>query len=327
MTVIVTGASGHIGANLVRALLREGRRVRVLMRQHERSLEGLPCERVIGDITDRNAVDKLVEGADVVYHLAAKISLADQDDDVFRVNVGGVRNITDACLRSGTRRFIHFGSIHAFSPDPVDAVVDEQRALNADDARVPCYDRSKAAGQRVVLAAVERGLDAVLLQPAGVIGPQDYQPSRMGWVLLALAKGWLPGVVEGGFSWIDVRDVVSAALTAEKKGRRGENYLLSGHWCSIREIATLAEEVTGRRAPLLTTPMWLARPFAPAASLAAQLLRAEPLFTSATLHAVRNHRQTSNEKARRELDLNPRPTRETIADTYAWFRESGMLPR
>jgi dihydroflavonol-4-reductase len=299
----------------------------VLVRGNERSLAGLPCERVVGDITDGATVDKLVEGADVVYHLAAKISLADQDADVLRVNVGGVRNLTDACLRRGTRRLVHFGSIHAFSPEPAAAVVDEQRALNTDDSRVPLYDRSKAAGQRVVLSAVERGLDAVILQPSAVIGSRDDQPSRMGRVLLALAKGRLPGLVEGGFSWVDVRDIVAAALAAEEKGRRGESYLLSGHWHSMRELATMAAEITGRAAPLFTAPLWLVRPFAPAALRAAELLGKEPLFTPATLHAVQNHRHTSHEKARRDLDFNPRPTRETLVDTYAWFRESGMLAR
>lgn len=327
MTVVVTGASGHIGANLVRTLLGEGRRVRALLRREERSLEGIDCERVVGDVLDPGAVDRLVQGAEVVYHLAAKISLADRDDECGQVNVEGVRNVTEACLRHGVRRFIHFSSIHAFSPEPIHGVVDELRALNVEGDLVPVYDRSKAAGQRIVLSAVSRGLDAVILHPAGVLGPFDFGPSRMGRVLLALARGHLPGIVQGGFSWVDVRDVVHAALAAERKGRKGESYLLSGHWCSVREIADIAAEVTGRRPPRLSSPMWLARAVAPLAAWGAEKLRVEPLFTPASLHALRNHRLTSHEKAQRELDFNPRPTRETVADSYAWFREMGMLRR
>jgi dihydroflavonol-4-reductase len=327
MTVVVTGASGHIGANLVRTLVGEGRRVRVLVRRQERALDGVECERVTGDVLDPSSVDRLVRGADVVYHLAAKISLADRDDECGRINVEGVRNVTEASLRHGVRRLIHFSSIHALSPEPTGGIVDEKRALNVEGDLVPVYDRSKAAGQRIVLCAVTRGLDAVILHPAGVLGPYDFTPSRMGRVLLALAHGRMPGLVEGGFSWVDVRDVVSAALAAEKKGRPGEAYLLSGHWRSVHEIAALAAEVTGRPPPVLSSPMWLARAVAPLATWGAELLRVEPLFTRASLHALRNHRLTSHEKAKRELDFDPRPTRDTIADTYAWFREMGMLRR
>jgi len=327
MKIAVTGATGHVGANLTRALVERGDTVRVLVRDREstRSLEGVECERVSGDIRNPESLDELVRGAELVYHLAAKISLESVDPECEQINVGGVRNITEACLRHGVRRLVHFSSIHAFSTEPRAEVLDERRPL-IDDPRQPPYDRSKAAGHRVVLSAVEKGLDAVVLHPAAVLGRHDYMPSRMGRVLLSLARGSMPGLVDGGFSWVDVRDIVSAALAADGRGRKGENYLLSGHWHSIRELATLASEVTGKRAPFMTTPMWLARGVAPFAAGVAKVMRAEPLFNSVSLHALRIHRHTSHEKAQKELGFVPRPTRETLEDAYAWFREAGMLP-
>lgn len=324
MHITITGASGHIGANLIRALIQRGDHVRALVHRDVRGLDGLDFERVPGDVRDPDAVSRAVKGSEIVYHLAARISILDRDDQVHGINVEGVRNMTEACMRHGVRRLVHFSSIHAFSPDPVDGVVDERRAL-VDDPRLPPYDRSKAAGQRVVLDAVGRGLDAVILHPAAVLGPHDYAPSRMGRVLLKLGQGRMPGLVEGGFSWVDVRDIVSAALAAPERGRKGENYLLSGHWLSVRELGKLAQEITGVRPPLFSSPMWLARLIAPAAGAAAAALDVEPLFTSAALHALRNHRRTSHAKAQAELGFVPRPTRETVADTYAWFREVGML--
>jgi dihydroflavonol-4-reductase len=326
MQVVVTGATGHVGANLTRALVGRGDRVRVLVRRGERGLEDVDCERVTGDVRDPDAVGRLVKGTEVVFHLAAKISLEANDPEVVPINVGGVRNITEACMRQGVRRLVHFSSIHAFTTEPALDVLDETRPL-IDDPRQPPYDRSKAAGQRVVLDAVKKGLDAVIVHPAAVLGPHDYAPSRMGRVLLSLARGRLPGVVDGGFSWVDVRDIVAAALAAEARGRRGENYLLSGHWLSLSELARLMAEVTGVRPPRLRTPMWLARAVAPAAAGVAKLMRSEPIFNTISLHALRIHRHTSHEKAKTELGFDPRPTRDTLADTYSWYRQAGLLDR
>ncbi len=326
MNVVMTGATGHVGANLTRALVERGDRVRVLIRHAEHALKGVDCERVPGDVRDPDALDRLVRGAELVYHCAAKISLEPVDPEVEPINVDGVRNITDACLRHGVRRLVHFSSIHAFSTEPAAEVLDEKRPL-IDDPRQPPYDRSKAAGQRVVLSAVDKGLDAVVLHPAAVLGPHDYMPSRMGRVLLSLARGRMPGLVDGGFSWVDVRDIVAAALAADTRARRGENYLLSGHWLSVPQLANVAAQVTGRRPPFLTTPMWLARAVAPVAAGIAKLLRTDPLFNSVSLHALRIHRYASHDKARAELGFSPRPTKETLEDTYAWFRQTGMLDR
>jgi len=218
MQVVVTGATGHVGANLTRALVARGDRVRVLVRRGERGLEDVDCERVTGDVRDPEGIDKLVAGAEVVYHLAAKISLEADDPEVDQINVGGVRHITESCRKHGVRRLVHFSSIHAFSTEPAAEVLDERRPL-IEDPRQPPYDRSKAAGQRVVLDAVKKGLDAVIVHPAAVLGPHDYAPSRMGRVLLSLARGTMPGLVQGGFSWVDVRDIVAAAMAAEAKGR------------------------------------------------------------------------------------------------------------
>jgi dihydroflavonol-4-reductase len=329
MIVAVTGASGHIGINLLRALVARGDRVRAVAHEDNRSLDAssLTVERVPGDVRDAASLERAFAGAEVVFHLAAQIALsAEENRRVQEINVGGTRNVLAACRAAGVRRLLHFSSIHAYSPSPADRPVDETRALVPEAERdATPYDRSKASAQRAVLEAAQDGLDAVVLNPTGVIGPHDYRPSAMGTVLLDLHHRRLPGLVDGGFNWVDARDVVAGALAASERGRRGEAYLLSGHWTTVRELASIVEEVTGVRAPRMTTPMWLARAAAPFATGFSRITGKRPLFTAASLKALRDHRDIRHDKATRELGYAPRPLRETIADTYAWFREAGRL--
>lgn len=326
MTTLVTGATGHIGVNLVRELLREGRKVRAFARNGAHCLDGLDVEVVRGDVRDAEAVRKAAQGAETVFHLAAHISIIRGEAQTVReCNTLGPKNVVRACLDAGVKRLVHFSSIHALSVLPRDGVVDETRALTHDAEGVPDYDCSKALGEREIAVGLERGLDVVTVNPTGVIGPFDHRPSAMGAVLLDMYHRRLPSLVNGGFNWVDVRDVVAGALAAEARGRKGERYLLAGHWVAVPELAKMVHEVTGKRPPFFVCPMWLARSAAPFAEMYAKALTRQPLFTSAALHALRNHRHISHKKATDELGYSPRPTRETIADTFAWFREAKVI--
>jgi dihydroflavonol-4-reductase len=325
--VAVTGASGHIGANLVRSLLAQGRRVRALVREHTAGIYGLPVEVVRCDVTDAEACRRALTGAAVVYHLAARISVGwDPPGPVEAVNVGGTRNVVEACLACGVQRLVHFSSIHAFSPEPVDGVIDEARPLVANQPRVLIYDRTKAEAERQVVAAVARGLDAVIVNPSSVIGPNDYVPSAMGEALLDIFHGRFPALVGGaGFDWVDVRDVVASALVAEVSGRKGQHYLLTGQWLSLVDLAQLWGRVSGAKIPRLVAPMWLARVGAPFAAGWARLRGRRPLFTSDSLRVLRNHRHISHARASEELGHDPRPLEETLRDTYEWYKQAGKL--
>jgi dihydroflavonol-4-reductase len=297
----------------------------VLVREDVRAVEGLDVERVRGDVLDPESLRRAFDGAEVVYHLAARISVTgDPDGSVWRTNVDGPRNVAEACLACRVRRLVHFSSVHALAQDPVDVPLDESRAP-ADRPGDLAYDRSKAAGGRAVREALARGLDAVIVHPSAILGPIDWKPSAMGQVLLDLHHRRLPALVAGGFDWVDVRDVVAGALAAEAQARTGERYILSGAWLTVRDLAALAAGVTGVPRPRLTAPMWLARVGAPFAQAWAGLRGTRPLFTSDSLHALRANRCMSHDKAARDLGYSPRPLRETVADAYAWFREHGML--
>ncbi|MBI5548586.1 MAG: NAD-dependent epimerase/dehydratase family protein, partial [Deltaproteobacteria bacterium] len=171
MKVAVTGASGHVGGNLVRSLLAEGHQVRALHVSDSRPLDGLALEKAQVKVSDPAALAQAFEGQEVVFHLAGKITVVgDPDGSVQRTNVDGVRNVCEACLKAGVRRLVHFSSIHAFQHDPWDRPLDETRPL-ADEAPGPCltYDRSKAGGEHVVREFLKQGLDAVIVNPTAIL--------------------------------------------------------------------------------------------------------------------------------------------------------------
>ncbi|MGC9349582.1 MAG: NAD-dependent epimerase/dehydratase family protein [Anaerolineae bacterium] len=330
--VLVTGASGLVGANLVRELLAQGRNVRAMVHTDRRALTALDVEAFPADVRDPEAMERATAGVDVVYHLAGAISLAmDSGREMDAINVLGTRNVVAACLRSGVQRLVHFSSIDAVRQEPLDLPVDESRPLvdenltAAEIALIPPYDRSKAQGEREVQAGIARGLDAVILRPTAMLGPYDFKPSYVGQALIQLARDRIPALVSGGFDWVDVRDAVAGALRAEEMAPPGARYLLSGHWHTIREVAELVASITGQAAPALTVPLELADAVAPLMTLLARFNGSHPIYTRVTLSVLRSNRQVSSARAERELGYTARPLAESVRDALAWFQENGYL--
>jgi dihydroflavonol-4-reductase len=325
MTVLITGASGHIGANLVRTLIEKKQVTRCLVHSSTKAIEGLQTEKVNGDIRNLDSLCRAFEGVDTVYHLAANISLTmDGWKHLEETNVTGTHNVVEACLRTGVRRLVHFSSIHAFQREPLIHPVDESNPL-VNSVNHPPYDRSKAAGTREVRKGIEKGLDAVIIHPTAVIGPHDYQPSYLGEAILMIANGKLPALVKGGYDFVDVRDVVSGALTAAEKAPTGAAYLLGGQWVSMCDLAALVGELTGVRIGKFVCPLWLAHLGAVYFKGVSKLNGKQPLYTSMSLRALQDNRKINHERATRELGYQPRPFRDTIEDTLRWFRENGQL--
>ncbi len=327
MTVVVTGASGFVGGNLVRELLAQGRKVRAPIHQEEerRWLEGLDVEIVKGDVRDAESMHRVIEGAEVVYHLASYITLSSREWPLAEsINVRGAENIVNACLENNVRRLVHFSSFHAIVQEPLDIPLDESRPL-VTSPKNPPYDRSKAAGEMAVRDGIERGLDAVIISPTGIVGPRDLRPSYFGEILLSLGQGKLPALVTGGCDWVDVREVVAGAMSAEERAPSGAKYILSGQWVSVQDVAKYVAEITGVPAPRIVVPLQFARVYAPLHTAVCGLLGQETRITSVALTELRGNRDVRHDKAERELDYYPRPFRETITDTIRWFMDNGRL--
>ncbi len=327
MTTVVTGASGFVGGNLTRALLAAGRPVRaVIYQEAERErLADLDVEIVTGDVRDLASLRSAFAGADVVYHLASFISLLPAERPLVEaINIGGAQNVVEASLACGVRRLVHFSSFHAVVQEPLDEPVDEFNPLIAPGQGAP-YNWTKAAGEIAVLRGVERGLDAVIIRPTGIIGPNDFIPSLFGSVLIEMAQGRMPVLIEGGCDWVDVRDVVAGALRAEQSAPAGRQYLLSGHYATLRDIAGMVAAVARAPEPRAVVPLWAAQLYAPVHTAVNRLMGQPARLTPVALEELSGNCQISHNRAARELGYSPRPLIETIQDTITWFTEHGHL--
>ncbi len=318
--IAITGASGLVGGNLVRTLLAQGRTARAVIHQDRQALEGLDVETASADLTDPESLRRAFDGAEVVYHLASAISInMGSWAQIEETNVTGTKNVITACRVCGVRRMVYFSSIHAYEQEPLDQPLTEDRPL-LTGKDIPPYVRSKAEAELIVREAAERGLETVIIIPTAIIGPNDFRPSLLGQALQLLASGKIPALVRGGYDWVDVRDVVEGAIRAEQQAPSGARYILSGHWRSLREIAKIASQFSGKPAPPLTVPIWLAEGFQPVMAGLAQINHAQPLYTKTMLEAMRSNRQVIAARAARDLGYTTRPFENTIQDTLAWFR-------
>ena len=279
-----------------------------------------------GDVLDAAALREAFAGAEFVVHLAAKISIAgDPDGSVRRVNVDGVRNVAEAALAAGVRRLVHCSSLHAYDVGAIDGPVREN-GPRATDSALPAYDRSKAEGEEELRRVVDRGLDAVILNPSGMFGPLDPEPSRMGRVLLAMFKGRMPVTVTGAFDWVDVRDVAAALIAAADRGRTGRTTWSEG-------IAPRSRSSGGwrRRSAVVVHPGWWRRSAPVQVAARAAVRVAGPrragrlLLTPESLHALATDPVVDYSKATAELGYRPRPLAETVADLHASFVADGRV--
>ncbi len=323
MRIAVTGASGHIGYNLVRRLLSEGHEITVWVHRED-VFSDLPVRSFRGDLREGEDVRRFVKGQEAVYHLAANIFISvGGRRRFFRDNLRMSQNVLRATKAEGCR-YLYFSSVHAYDPFPLDEPLDERRALALHDRSL--YARSKALAQQQLYKAAQEGVDVVILNPTAVIGPYDRKPSYLGRAILMMAKGRLPALIPGGYDWVDVRDVAEGAVQALTRGRRGEAYILGGHWRSLKDLDALVRAIRGirRRPPML--PWWLAYIGAPFLAIAARLRNEPPLYTFESLtHLRKANTLVSHEKASRELNYHPRPLEETLQDTLQWFQDNKML--
>ena len=319
--VAVTGASGHIGANLVRELLGRGYEVVVLIRQSSDALEGLDVTRVYGDLTDRQSLCKAFNGVEQVYHLAAYISIKTGDNDQLElVNIEGTRNVLKACQSEGVSTLIYFSTIHALNLEPFDQPVTEDNPLLGEHTgHAADYDYSKAGAERLVRQNSCNTLGTRIIYPTAVLGPNDFNRSLFGQAILKMAHGRLPALVSGGFDWVDARDVAWGAVEAAERGADGDGFILSGHYLSMSEVATVIAELTGIAAPGLTCPAWLAGLFAPLMSGWARLTGEAPLYTRYSLATLSTNKVISHARATRDLSYKPRSFCDSMEDALKFY--------
>jgi nucleoside-diphosphate-sugar epimerase len=255
VTTLVTGATGHLGVNLVRALLDQGEQVRVFVRPQSDTtgLKGLDVEHATGDLRDIKSIRNALKGINKLYHTAAFVSIRNGDQqELFDVNILGTRYLMQEARKADIEKVVHTSSFGGIGINP-QGLSNEKWTVSPFELATD-YERTKAISEYDVLQEAVRGLNVTIVNPAGIVGPNDYRPSMVGRTILDYAHGKMPAYVPGAFNFVPMQDVVQAELLAMQSGERGERYLIAGGHHSIDEILDWLHELTGAKRPKISIP-------------------------------------------------------------------------
>lgn len=324
-TAFVTGATGFLGLNLVEHLLREGWRVVAFHRPSSdlRFLSRFACERVQGDLADPASVAAAIPGGtDVVFHVAGDTNMWSRRNDAqTQTNVLGTRAVATAARGRGVGRLVHTSSIAAYGLH--DRVIDEDTPQHGRDSWIH-YLRTKALAEDEVRDAIGKGLDAVMVNPANILGAYDlHNWSTMVWLT---ATGKLPGAPPGRGSFCEAGAVARAHVAAARAGRTGANYLLGGIDASYLELVQVIGEVCGKPVPREATPAWKLGLYARLSVAFAAVTGRTPVMTPEKAALVCGNMVCTSARAERELEYQAVPLRDMVVRCHDWMRAEGRLP-
>lgn len=324
----VTGGTGFVGSHLVRMLCARGETVRVLARPSSRldMLDGLPMEVIEGDLRSVETLMPLVNGADVLYHVAADYRLwSPNPDDLYRSNVDGTENILSAALASSVPKVVYTSTVGCLGIPKDGTPGDEETPVTLDDM-VGHYKRSKFMAEQVALDYAHKGLPVVIVNPSTPVGPGDHKPTPTGKLIVDAAAGRIPAFVDTGLNLIDVRDCAMGHILAAEKGRVGEKYILGARNLTLAEILAMIASACGRNAPKQRIPYAVAYAVGLASTLWANLVtHRQPAVSLESVRMSRKKMFFSAEKAVRELGLPRSPIEAALADAVNWFAEHGYV--
>jgi len=324
MRILVTGATGLLGNNVVRELLDRQIRPRVLIRDtsDSRPLEGLEVDRFSGDIRDPAAVQAACQGIDVAVHAAGYVKIGWSDPERYdAINVQGTENVA-AAVQQQQARLIHVSTVNTLGVAAANQVADEE-STNLPIVACP-YVESKRAAEARVLERVQDGLDAVIVQPGYMLGPWDWKPSS-GAMLLEVARRFTPVAPRGGMSLCDARDVARGILESIEHGTCGRNYIMAGHNLTYLDAWRLFARITGSRAPWLRAGPLGVRLTGKISDLVTKITGKESDLNSAATGLSSMFHCFSSERARQEIGYQVRDLETLVRDSWNWFCENDYV--
>ena len=329
MKCVVTGATGHIGNVLIRKLLEKGYDVKAFIYNNEsiEHLKNLKIEYVYGDVRDIQSLKNAFKGIDIVFHLAGVIEIGSGNKKLtHQVNVMGTRNVANACKEEKVKRLIYTSSVHAIPEKPLGEEMTETNKFS-DKLVKGVYAKSKAEATKYLLEFELEELEIIIVHPSGVIGPYEYIPSNLGQLVIDCANRNIGAYLEGGYNFVDVRDVVGGIILATEKGKNKECYILGGNYVSVKELMKYIENITGVKAPKFKIARWFAYITGFLSEAYYKIVNKKALFTSYSVYTLGTNSNFSSEKAKIELGYKTRDIQETLKDTIQWFEDQGKIKR
>ena len=318
---LVTGATGHVGTILVSVLQQRGEHVRILVRPGSIVAANSNVEICQGDIRDRESLIAFFDRGDYDYvsliHCAALITIASKHNpEVWNINVHGTNNVMSLARDTGVDRIVYVSSVHAIPERPANEIITEVSTFSPNLVHGQ-YAKSKAAAAQIVMDYAKAGLNVSIVHPSGIIGPGDTRSrNHMIRTIQAISDGKISVGLQGGYDFVDSRDVADGIIGCEEKGRPGECYILNGHYIGVLELVNSIRKIRGKKTTRIEAPHALAKLIAPVAEYFSRTFSKDaPLLTPYSVYTLHTNGRFSHEKATREFDYHPRPMEESIRDS------------
>ncbi len=318
---LVTGATGHVGTILVSVLQQRGEHVRALVRPNSNIVAHSNVEIYEGDIRNRESLIPFFDRGDYDYvslvHCAALITIASKHNpEVWNINVHGTNNVMSLARDTGVDRIVYVSSVHAIPERPANEIITEVSSFSPNLVHGQ-YAKSKAAAAQIVMDYAKAGLNVSIVHPSGIIGPGDTRSrNHMIRTIQAISDGKISVGLQGGYDFVDSRDVADGIIGCEEKGRPGECYILNGHYIGVLELVNSIRKIRGKKTTRIEAPHALAKLIAPVAEFFSRTFSKDaPLLTPYSVYTLHTNGRFSHEKATREFDYHPRPMEESIRDS------------
>ncbi len=323
MKVLITGATGFIGAAVARAVLAHGDTVRVLVRSTSQAdnLGGLPVEPVHGDLQDPASLKTALAGCQGLYHVAAHYALWDQNPQIFyQINVDGTRNLLHAAGQAGVERIVYTSTIGTIGL-PVGGGLGDESMFPPFEQLSGDYKRSKFLAEQEVIKLIGQGLPVVIVNPTAPVGVRDIKPTPTGQIIVDFMKGRMVAYIETGMNLVDVEDVAVGHVRAMYQGRIGERYILGHQNVTLRDVCLMLSRITGRPAPKIRLPWKMVLPLAYLNHwLSNTITHKPPRIPLEGVRMAKYFMHYDCTKARTELNLPQTPVEEALKQPVQWFR-------
>ena len=316
---LVTGATGFLGRAVAERLVRRRAQVYALVLQNDPYINLLPKEvhTVIGDVCAKNSLADFFKDADsrtCVIHCAGIVSVASRPGPrLYQVNVGGTWRVLRQCMEHDVGKMVYVSSVHAIPEKPKGCIITEDCEFSPGLVDGD-YAKSKATATELVFAAAERGLNASIVFPSGIIGPGDLQGGSFTSMAKSFLAGKLPLAVRGGYDFVDVRDVANGLLACSESGELGKGYILSGHYVTIRKMLQLVGKTAKLKYRPICLPLGLAKLAAPYYERRSLKDRKPLFYTPYSVSVLASNGRFSHAAASERFAYQPRPLEQTLRD-------------